>query len=158
MPIQRASHGQTFLSCRPIPFKANLGKLISLRLQKPDPVPAKKPSHSCMSDRPYLQTPLSEQETTPLKLCLSPRLSLHLLNNNGVCFLRENLEQQRRLAVAGDPPSIIDTTVITDSESRLCHTKTLFVPTALEQNVRNYITNMGLVFFKLVAFVPGLEG
>lgn len=78
-----------------------------------------------------------------LKLCLSHHLSLHLLNNNYVCFLKENLQQQWRLQLAVEASNTC-TLSVNDLNKNYC--------------IQNYITNMGLIFFKAVAFVPGLSG
>lgn len=137
MPLQGASHGQTFWSRRPNPFKANLGKRISWRLQKPVPVPS---TLACQigpicRHHSLCRMHLRKQRFSapPLKLCLSCRLSLHLLNNNFVCFFKENLQQQRRLRLAIEARDTYTLSVndLKKNYCHHCHTKALFVPTAL---------------------------
>ncbi len=138
MPMQGSSHGQIFLSRRPTPFKANLGKRISWRLQKPGPVPGTLACqigpicrHHSLRRMHLRKQRFSE---LPLKLCLSRRLSLHLLNNNFVCFLKENLQQQRRLqlAVEASNTCTLSANDLKKNYCHHCHTKALFVLTALE--------------------------
>ncbi len=165
MPMQGASHGQTFLSRRPTPFKANLGKRISWRLQKPVPVPS---TLACLigpicRHHSLCRMHLRKQRFSapPLKLCLSCRLSLHLLNNNFVCFFKENLQQQRRLRLAIEARDTCTLSVndLKKNYCHHCHTKALLCQLLWNKTQRtDYITSMGLVFFKAVAFVPGLSG